>query len=178
MENSAAAEMLLKVQERITGQVPLIRHVEEELGQLEDYDVKPAVSFPCSLLSIEILKADDMGDNTQMVQAELVIRLALPPYSSGANWYPLDIRKKSLKVYDLEYQLYVNLHGWAPPEGFSVLSFRSAKTELRQDPIRVRELRYEFTYEEYSAQYSRTKIPVPAPDVSGEFEAPVTGEIE
>lgn len=151
MQNASQSELLLQIQQRIKTAVPYIRHIEEDLGQLEDYKTKPEVSWPCALISTEIAQANDMGDLAQMVDGMVIIRLALPPYSSGAAWFDQATKEKALRIYDIEWQVYKALHGWQPTN-FSSLSFRTATNERRNDAIRVREMRFEAQWEEYSAQ--------------------------
>lgn len=163
-QNSAFSELFLQVQDRIKTQVTDIRMVDEDKGQLESYDEKtgkPPVSWPCVLIGFENVTADNMGDLTQMINGTLVLRLGFPPFSYASSWAPdLATKEKALKYFDYEWQIYKALHGWTP-EHFDTLAFRAADTERREDPIRVRVLRYEIGFEEYSAEPAHTTIAKP-----------------
>lgn len=153
-QNSAFSELILLLQERIKTEVPDIRMVDEDKGQLEDIDPKnnrPPVSWPCLLIDFQNCKYDDLGELVQTVDGALVLRLGFPPYSSAASWMPTATKVKALRYFDIEWQVYKALHGWQP-EGFGTLLCRSSDTEKRMDAIRVRELRYELTFEEHSAE--------------------------
>lgn len=159
--------LILELQKRIRTQVPQIREVAEDKGQLEHYDTKPAVSFPCVLIDFDF-NFDDMGDNTQMADGQVVLRLAFPPYSSSSSLMPDLVKEKGLSYTDIEWNLNKALHGWQPAN-MGYLARRKAQTEMRRDPLRVREIRYEMSFEDYSAQDQHTFTPRPDLDVSGEF---------
>lgn len=64
-------DLLLQLQARIQQEVLEIREIAEDKGQLESYDIRPAVSFPCVLIDFDF-KFDDMGENTQMATAPTI----------------------------------------------------------------------------------------------------------
>jgi hypothetical protein len=150
-------QLFEQVQVRIQNECTSIRFIDEDKGQLDHYQVKPAVSFPCVLMDMDF-DFTDIGDNVQEAQGQLVIRLAYPPYSS-ANNIQLDntLREKAISYFALEYELYTALQGWQP-DGFSYLCRRKATTERREDNIRVREIRFDVEFTDYTAQPQKTIV--------------------
>lgn len=149
-----------------------IRHVDEEKGQLESYDMqlgRPAVSFPCLLVDFEDFEYNDIGNNEQDVAGQIVLRVGFPPFSAPASWFPQGYKVKGLKYFDIEHQLYTVLHG-ADFEGFRVLRWRKATTEKREDGIRVRVIRLDTGFFEDSAAPVKTTIPKPPVEITTELK--------
>lgn len=172
-QNSPFSELILQIQDRIKAQVPIIRMIDEDKGQLEDVDEKsgkPPVSWPCLLIDFPDATFDELGDDISQVEAEVILRLGFPPYSLATSWFPKDVKVNALKYFDIEHDIYAALHGWEAGNLGSMIC-RKARTERRNDGIRVRELRYEVVFCEYSAQPVKDiqKIP-PTLEVSEDQE--------
>ena len=151
-------DLLIQIQERLKNIAPQIREVSEDKGQLEAYDVRPAVSFPCGLIDFDF-NFNDIGQNIQIGAGMVIFRLAFPPFSSASSLMPVPVREKALAYSDYEMLVYQALHGWRP-NGFAPLSRRSAKTEKRMDTLRVREIAFETEFEDYSAQDQSDKTAI------------------
>lgn len=150
--------LLLQIQERIKSVAPVIREVNEDRGQLESYEIRPAVSFPCVLVDFDF-NFTDWGELVQHGDGAVVIRLAFPPFSSASSLMPETVREKALAYTDYELLLHKALHGWQPEsitdeEGkainYGALTRESATTERRNDTIRVRVIRYRQSIEDYT----------------------------
>ena len=64
MITSPFSNLYLNAVARITDKAPLIRYVEQDLGQMEHYPEggRPPVSFPCALIDIEEISFDETGE--------------------------------------------------------------------------------------------------------------------
>lgn len=146
---------------RIADKVPEIRFIDQDLGQLENYDMRPAVSWPCLFIDIEETRFSDAAGNfMQIGEGMVTFRLGLVKYSNSNNITPANVRKNALFYYRLENKLYKALHGWAP-DGFTRLLRRAEATERRDDDIRVRISKYAISFEDSTAAPVKTKIPIP-----------------
>jgi len=149
--------------EHIQAEVPEIKYIEQDLGQLENYDLRPAVSWPCLLIDMDGAKFSDAGnDNHQLADCLLSFRLGLVKYTNDNSLTPTNIRAKALSYFELENKLFKALHAWAP-QGFGALLRRETATERRDDDIRVRVSKYIFSYTDTTAAPVRTTIPRPNP---------------
>lgn len=157
--------LLQQLQERIKDIAPEIREIDEDKGQLEGYDIKPPVSFPWAGIDFDF-RFDDLGGNVQWADGEVIIRLAFPPFSSASSLMSTNVRDKALAYTDYEMKIYQALHGWRPT-GFAPFSRRSAVTEKRDDALRVREIRFQTAFEDYSAQDEQTFSPAPGVEFEG-----------
>lgn len=138
-------ESILK---HIAQAVPEVRYINQDMGQLENYELRPAVSWPCVLIDMDDFDFSEAGNPLiQIGEGFVQVRIGLVQYSQSDNLVPDNIRANSLKYMDVADKVNKALHGWAPA-GFSRLLRRKAVTEKRDDDIRVKILRYAVSYKE------------------------------
>lgn len=153
--------LFIAISDRITAKVPEVRYIDQDLAQLEDYDMRPAVSWPCVLIDVSGFVFSEAGSQPdQLGTGEVILRLGLPPNSQANNLAPLAYREKALSFYETEQKIYAALHGWAPA-GFSRLLRRSVKTERREDALRVREMVFAISYNDQAAEPVYQSVPKP-----------------
>ena len=138
---SPLSKLYLAIVAHIETNVPEIRFISQDLGQLEFYDDKPPVSYPCVLIDVGELAYENMGQNMQIATASVTLRLALASYSDVSNLPNAQVRNKALEFYDIENKLSTLLHNWQPANEFLGAMYRTAtSTEKRDDNIRVRNI--------------------------------------
>ncbi len=158
---SPHANLYNSLLQRLADGAPDIRFVSQDMGQLEHYNMRPAVSWPCCLIDIAATKFSDMQNNTtQMAEGVVVLRIGMIQYTDASNLTPDQWREKALQFYEIEQQVYIALHGWAPP-GFGKLLRRSSSTEQREDDIRIRVLEMSYSYTDETAAPAKISIPRP-----------------
>lgn len=111
---SPFSTLLIALQDRIKTQIPDIRWIDQDLGQLENYGDRPAVSFPCVLIDFQNFQYEDASDLIQFAEGTVNFRLAFAPFSNTNSLTPVSYQEKALQFYDLEWALYKALHGWKP----------------------------------------------------------------
>ena len=160
---SPEASLFTSIMTKLTSDVPELRYIEQDFGQLESYEMRPAVSWPCCLVDIEEGKFSDQGNfKIQLAEGLVSLRIGLVKYTDTNNLTPPNIRAASLQYYELENKVYTALHGWNPP-GFSKLLRRANGTEKRDDDIRVRIIKFAVSYTDYSAKDQLERVPRPNP---------------
>lgn len=153
--------MFTALLERIVAKVPEIRYIEQDLGQLENYEIRPAVSWPCCLIDIDDVDFSEAGGNlVQIGEGFVQVRLGLVKYTDSNNLVPKEIRSNSFRYLEVESKISKALHGWAPA-GFGRLLRRKSVTEKRDDDIRVKILRFAISYKE---DLTPAKRSVPRPN--------------
>lgn len=161
MLNSPFANLFTLILERMKTKAPSIRFVAQDIGQLENYEIRPAVSWPCCLIDIQQAQFSEANsENIQLAQGLISFRIGLVKYTDSNNLVPGNVLENSLKYYEAENELYAALHGWKP-EGFGALLRRSCVTERREDDIRVREMKFAFSFTDESARPMKRTIPRP-----------------
>ena len=160
--SSPFAQLYVALQQYLKTEVPDIRHIDLELGQLDYYHTRPAVSFPCLFIDFPNTGYEGEGDNVQWADITIVMRLGLDPFSSASSITPDASIEKSLGFFELENQLVAALQGYAPEyneeEICQPLIRISAGTEVRQDPFRVRKITFTTGGEDVVAQPQTTKV--------------------
>ena len=155
------------MQAHIKTTVPAIRHIDQDLGQIDYYpqDGRPAVAWPCLLLDFDAT-ATDHHAGVQWLDITINCRLAFSPYSSSASFVPDLVKEKSLQFYEVELQLYKALQGFDAGGIVQPLTRSGAiSTEKREDPFRVRIMSFATATEDHSAQPT-TNIAVPTLSIS------------
>ncbi len=161
MLQSPFANLYESIAERLKLKATSIRYIDQDLGQLENYGLRPAVSFPCVLIDVDEFEFSDMGnDPRQLGDGFVIIRLGEAAWSSSAKFSPAGVREKALQYYEYEQEIYKALHNWSP-EGFSRMLRRKLRTEKREDDIRVRIMAFQLSYTDSSAVKSKTQIEKP-----------------
>ncbi|RYF86952.1 MAG: hypothetical protein EOO03_11175 [Chitinophagaceae bacterium] len=156
------AKLYLAIVERIQKEAPEVRYIEQDLGQLENYQIRPAVSWPCALIDLDEIDFSDAGnDLVQIGQGFVQIRVGLVKYTDSNNLTPKNIRPNALRYMEQAEKLANALHGWAP-EGFGRLLLRKSVTEKRDDDIRAKVLRFEISF-----KVNRTPAKATVPRPSG-----------
>ncbi len=164
------AQLLLKLQAHIKEKVPEIKYINQDLGQLEVYDMdSPSVSWPCVLVDMSDTNYADLHQGVQEANmCTLMFRLGFNPFSQTSNLQPEEVRKLGLYYYELEHKLYIALQGYAA-DGFCqpMTRTRMATEKREEDAFRVRALIFTTSFEDDGASPERSTI---HPDLDLEFE--------
>jgi hypothetical protein len=120
-------------------QIPELAWVDLDKGQLEYYDKRPAVKFPCALIGIQIPRAEDMDNRKtiQQCQALVTIRLAFDYTGNTSGVTPDAELQKSLAYFDLVEKVYTYLQGFRDEKNLNPLSRQNLREERRDDGYKV-----------------------------------------
>lgn len=155
--NAPFAIIFLALQSRIAGQVPAIKYIDQDIGQLKQ--PRPPVSWPCVLLDFEDFTCTNLAGNVQVATGTIVLRLGFAPWSGTAQYTPGTSAAQALGYYELEWALHKTLQGWHPGPEFGALTRTATTTQKRTDSYRVREIRYTLSFEDYSAHKTQGYAP-------------------
>ena len=148
-------QFLIALQNKIGAEIPDseiepgIRETNQDLGQLEVYDVRPAVPFPCLLVDLAAPSYEQKQFKTQWANMQVTMRLGFDQWGSSSSLSPEDVRVKALAYYEIENKIYEVLQDWNA-EGLLMRPLRrlSAVTEKRDDKFRVRVITFTAVYED------------------------------
>lgn len=171
---SPFANIYLKVMERLALMVPELRYIDQDLGQLENYTTRPAVSFPCGLIEVDEFDFSEVGNELRQIgEGVVMIRLGYPAFNPANNLAPAAVREKALEYYNIEQKIYQALHGWCA-DGFSRLLRRKSKREERDDTIKVRVMVFAASFDDDTAKPVYAKIPRPDAIISNNLLTEIT----
>lgn len=154
---SVFAQLYLALESFIEINVPEVRWIDQDLGQLEYYKERPAVNFPCVLIEFPQATYKEEGQHTQWADITVQIRLALDPLATANFEAPEHIKAMALEFYELEHKLVQQLAYFEADGKIQPLNRMSAVTEKREDMYRVRELMFTTATEDYVAQIPANK---------------------
>jgi hypothetical protein len=155
------AKMFTKLVLRLVSKVPELRYVDADLGQLDHYDIRPSVSWPCCLIDLDEFKFFETGNKLRQIGDGFIsLRIGMVRYGESNNLVADNVRLNALRFYSIENKINQVLHGWED-EGFSRLLRRFAGTERRTDDIRVRIIKYAVSYND---NVTPANIKVPRPE--------------
>jgi hypothetical protein len=136
--------LFLALTARLKSQVAALLWIDLDTGQLEHYEGRPPVVFPCALIDIEYPNCEDLDSASQKVNASITIRLAFEQMGETNTAAPDLIRARALGILDTVASIQTALQGWNTTD-FNELSRDSVKTEKREDPLKVYNIVYSTT---------------------------------
>lgn len=151
--DSLFAQLFLAIQEHIKTEVPAIEWIDQDLGQLEAYQTRPAVSFPCVLIDFPTTQYSNHSQMVQWADINISVRLGFTPFSSANSEAPDVSKEAALQFYELENKVYEALQGFTANDCVQPLNRISVATERRDDVYRVREMIFTTATEDITAKH-------------------------
>ena len=155
MYQSYYSLLCVALKARIQQSVPEILLVEQDFGQLANYNTMPSISWPCVLIDFTPLDYSNESLFVQWGDVTVRLRLAYPPVTP-----PDSVSDKALALYEIEGKLFKALQGWQPTdeEGNAIgepLMRAQTSTEVPNEydvrGIRVRIISFATAFEDSSA---------------------------
>lgn len=115
---------------RLKEKVPAIRWTDFDKGQLEASE-RPAVAFPCALLTISVTGAKNITDHIQDCSAQLRVRLAFDQQMKTDSATPAEHIEKALEPYDVIADVYAALQGFGTSHFDTLSRTRQGKENSR-----------------------------------------------
>jgi hypothetical protein len=102
-------KIILAIQERLVAEVPELRYIDKNWGQLE-YD-QPPVQFPCALIDVDNINFSQLGQGWQQAEADIVITVCgLQLIRSSAQ---APNHENSYEVLDILDKMFQKLQIWS-----------------------------------------------------------------
>lgn len=121
----------------IYNQLKKIKWIDLDYAQLEAYEMRPDVQFPCVLIDIEFPNTETQGkNNLQMCQARCTLRWAFNFLGGTAKNTPEVVRAQSLEYFNIVKAGYLALQG-KKSVGSGSFDRKSIVTEKRADMFKV-----------------------------------------
>lgn len=152
--------LFLDLSNHIKTAVPEVRWIDQDFNQLEIFEYRPEVSFPCVLIDVVGARYSELANLAQIGEITINVRIGFAPFSKSYQLAPNDVREKALEYYNLEQKIFEAVQGWQ--NDFTQPLIRTASSTERRDGdpngLRVRVLTFTTMYEDDSAvmQYNKT----------------------
>jgi hypothetical protein len=129
--------------------LPDIKWVDMNVGQL-DVETRPAVAFPCALISIDLPKCEELGQQIQKCQCQIGIRLGFNYAGATNSKTPIAVKAAALDYYRMIREVYRALQGHTEP-GLSRIRRVSQVEMAREDQIKIVDMTFYTEFHDYSA---------------------------
>jgi len=109
-----------------------LKWIDLDEGQLEYYDERPSVAFPCALIGISLDKCENIYSSVQLCEASVTVRIAQNiPVRRTNSVASGSVRGTALERYNLIDEVYKVLQGFGTEEFNPLARVRQYK-ETRQ----------------------------------------------
>jgi hypothetical protein len=120
------------VMERLKTEVPSIRWIDLDEGQIDMQKERPGIAFPGVLIGISLPKCEDQYGDVQLCRAEMIVRVVQnPPAGRTNSEAPEEVRETTMKRYELIDSVYRALQGFGTQEFSRLSRIRQAKEDRR-----------------------------------------------
>lgn len=139
-----------QVAERLKSQVPALRWIDLDTGQLETAE-RPPVAFPCALITISVEGTTDFTETVQECTGTVRVRLAFDQPMKTDQATPVQHRNVALQPYDLIAGVHKALQGFSTPS-FDPLSRTRQNKENSRHGLFVYSIDYRVVFEDETAE--------------------------
>ena len=153
--------ILTDVIARLTSEVPELKYIDEDWGQLDDYSPNFPVKWPCALADCFAANWQNMGNKGQLGLANIVITYADIKLSNSSAKAPANQKANSLLFHTLKKKIYQALHGWTGHQHYTALIRTAERRIKRNDGVRAIELIFTVEIKDVSAAPVLAKAPKP-----------------
>lgn len=155
--NSSFGKLFLEISKHIQTSVPEVKWIDQDFGQLEQFDTRPPVNFPCVLIDFPMATYSGLSDLAQMADITVQLRIGFAPFSQGHSRAPEKVREEAVKYYEIEQKIFEAVQGWQT-EFCQPLIRINAGTEQRLSAndvadsigLRVRVMNFSTQFEDHS----------------------------
>lgn len=137
-------QIFLDIANRLEVQVPELRWIDWDSGELELVTERHQVAFPACMMDIIYPRCEDQTSTEQLVTANVILRVAFQPQGATNNNSP--VREAAMAAFGVLDKIHAALQGWHNEGSFSTLSRTSASRERRRDGLKVYRLQYQTTF--------------------------------
>lgn len=124
--------------------ISFLKWIDMDLGQLENYDERPAVLFPCALVDISYPNTSDITEEGRDQECDCVVtvRLGFQPKGSTNASAPALQNDLAFSILDNVKSVASALQGFYMPDADEPLSRKSQLPERRDDGLKVYQLTF------------------------------------
>lgn len=129
----------------LLGAVTQLRYIDLDKGQLDYYEQRPSVAFPCALIRIDLPRITAIGKGVQRFDVQVTIRLAFDFIGEANARTPEATRLKSLSYFDTLEAVNLAIHEQEAVQKHPFYQ-TSVREETRQDGLKIVQIAYSTNY--------------------------------
>ncbi|WP_346236142.1 hypothetical protein ABDK00_016955 [Niabella insulamsoli] len=153
-------DILIKdIQNRLSAEIPALKYVDEDWGQLDDYSPNPPVKWPCALIDINHVLYSNAGRHSQLGEATITISVADIKLTNSSSKAPAGQKQKQTDYLQLIKSIHIALHGWHGHNHYSSLIRTIFKRVKRDDGVRQHLITYTCQIQDTDSVKPTIKVP-------------------
>jgi hypothetical protein len=150
-------QLLIDLSDFIAAQVPEIKWIDQDLGQLDIFEYRPDVAFPAILIDFDTTNYEGLGELAQLGMPRVTLKLVTCPFSGSYQSAPIGVRQKAVNYYALEQKIFNVLQGWYT-DYTTPFTRVAADTNQKTIPgLRIRDMAFTTSYQDFSAMPMTSK---------------------
>ncbi len=130
-----------KLVKRYVQKIPEIKWIDWDSGQLEAFDTNYPVHFPCILIDLEQIEWKSVGNDLQVGNVTVNLRIAFKLWTDTNNLTPDNVFAQSMNALKLINKIHKYTQGFEG-EHFNGLDRILTVTEKRSDGLKVVNMKY------------------------------------
>ena len=143
--------MYTAIMAQLKKEVPQLKWIDIDYGQIDKQTERPAVAFPCAVVGISLVNCEDQYGKVQICRARVSVRIAQNPPTSRTNSEAKnDVRESALSRYDLIDDVFTALQGFGEPE-MNPLTRTGQAPEKRTDGLFVYRIDFGTEFQDLTA---------------------------
>lgn len=139
-------EIMKAVMNRIKQEVPALRWIDADEGQLDFSDNRPPVAFPCCLVELYYPNMENLAGNhptTQRVEIAIALKVGFNDCASFNANKPVQVQETAFVRLDMLEDIHTSLQGFRPAENcIKPLRRKSCRPQKRPDGLKVYDVLY------------------------------------
>lgn len=139
-------ELFIAVCDRIEAEVPEIRWVDADMGQLNTSGTRPPVTFPCCLVDMRYPRCDNHQAGKQLVHVQFSLRIAFAGCGTAATAAPAKVREQALGCLDTLERIHAAMQWWNYGRRINPFQRVSVVPERRTDGLKVYNVIYDSAF--------------------------------
>lgn len=151
-------QIIQNIQQKLAKEVPALKYVDQDWGQMDFFTSPPPVKFPCALIDIQSAQYTNMGDLLQQGTAMVVIRIFDIKLSNSSHKAPDNQKENAKKIWQLIEDVNKAIHGQRFLQtGYGLPIREQIRRTKRSDGCYQTELYYSIQFTDASCEPERKK---------------------
>jgi hypothetical protein len=99
-------QLYVDLSTHLKASVQKLKWIDMDFGQLEHFEYRPDVAFPCALVDYPAANFSNGAELSQFGEVLIQIRLGFAPFSHSHTVAPLDVKEKALDYFTIEQEIF------------------------------------------------------------------------
>jgi hypothetical protein len=145
-------ELLDAIVARLKSKMSVLKYVDENWGQLDDYTERP-VRFPCALIDMSVDSWRNLGNSVQDGEVTVNITVAVNRLKPKL---PTDsVQNIPFEIYGIMDAVFAALHGWCPVQNTGKLTRTATGSIQTRDGVKSCTLAFRLRLQDENARPQR-----------------------